>query len=88
MHIAVSKGAKAGESFVSYVQYLADHNYVPPDAKDWVDHIRQKGNEANHEIAVMSRADAEELLSFIEMLLKVIYEFPAAVRQKYSAKSP
>src|SRR6266496_4855831 len=31
MHIAVSKGAKAGESFVSYVQYLADHNFVPPD---------------------------------------------------------
>src|SRR5439155_14855960 len=88
MHIAVSKGANAGDSFVSYVQYLADHNYVPPDAKDWVDHIRQKGNEANHEIAVMSRADAEELLSFIEMLLKVIYEFPAAVRKKYSAKSP
>jgi hypothetical protein len=88
MHIAVSKGAKAGESFVAYAQYLADNNYVPPDAKEWVDHIRQKGNEANHEILVMSKGDAEELLSFIEMLLKVIYEFPAAVRKKYSAKSP
>jgi hypothetical protein len=82
MHVAVSKGAKPGESFVAYVQYLADKNFIPPDAKDWVDHIRQKGNEANHEIAIMIKEDAEELLAFCEMLLKVIYEFPAAVKRK------
>jgi hypothetical protein len=44
-----------------------------------VDHIRKKGNEANHEIAIMSRTDAEELISFIEMLLKFMYEFPARI---------
>jgi hypothetical protein len=82
MHIAVSKGAKAGDSFASYVQFLGDNNYIPPDAKDWVDHIRKKGNEANHEIAIMSREDAEELLAFCEMLLKVIFEFPAAVKRR------
>ncbi|MBK9304696.1 MAG: DUF4145 domain-containing protein [bacterium] len=67
---------------MEYVQFLADNNYVPPDAKGWVDHIRKKGNEANHEITVMIREDAEDLLSFIEMLLKVIYEFPATIRKK------
>jgi hypothetical protein len=87
MHIAVAKGAQPGESFVSYVQFLADHNYVPPDARGWVDHIRTKGNEANHEISIMSRADAEELLSFIEMLLRIIYEFPAAIQRRLK-KSP
>jgi len=87
MHIAVSKGAKAGDSFVSYVEFLSDKNYVPPDAKDWVDHIRKIGNEANHEIAIMKRDDAEELLSFIEMLLKVIFEFPAQMKQKYGHKA-
>lgn len=64
MHIAVSKDAPAGESLISYVEYLADSNYVPPDARDWVDHIRKKGNEANHEIILMQKEDAEELLSF------------------------
>jgi hypothetical protein len=44
-----------------------------------VDHIRKKGNEANHEIALMTRVDAEELLSFSEMLLKFIYEFPSRI---------
>ena len=82
MNIAVSKGAKEGLTFIEYVQFLADNNFIPPDAKDWVDHIRQKGNEATHEIAIRSREEAEELISFIEMLLKIIYEFPANVRAR------
>lgn len=87
MHIAVSKGAKAGDTFAAYVNHLTTNNYVPPDAKDWVDHIRKKGNEANHEIVIMKKDEAEELLSFIEMLLKVIYEFPAASKRKYGPKT-
>lgn len=86
MHIAVSKGAEEGKTFVHYVDYLAEKHYVPPDAKDWVDHIRQKGNEANHEIAIMPKEEAEELLSFSEMLLKIIFEFPATVKKKYISK--
>jgi hypothetical protein len=33
MHIAVAKGAKAGDSFGSYVDFLAEKNFVPPDAR-------------------------------------------------------
>jgi hypothetical protein len=73
MHIAVAKGAKAGKNFIEYVDYLADNHYVPPNSRDWVDHIRKKGNEANHEIVIMKPEDAEELLLFIAMLLKFIY---------------
>jgi len=82
MHIAVSKGAEAGGSFAEYVKYLSDHHYVPPDATGWVDHIRNKGNEANHDIVIMSKEEAEELVLFCEMLLKVIYEFPEAARRR------
>ena len=87
MHVAVSKGAEKGKTFVHYVDFLADHHFVPPDAKDWVDHIRKIGNEANHEIVIMPKEEAEELLSFCEMLLKVIYEFPATVKRKYLDKN-
>lgn len=83
MHIAVSKGAKVGESFADYVEYLSKNNFVPPDAKIWVDHIRKKGNEANHEIVIMSPEDAKELIDFCEMLLKIIYEYPASIQKKY-----
>jgi Domain of unknown function (DUF4145) len=82
MHIAVSKGAKAGGTFASYVEFLASQNYVPPDARPWIDHIRTKGNESNHEISMALKEDAEELISFSEMLLKVIFEFPAAVMKR------
>lgn len=79
MHIAVEQGAQQGQSFMKYVEYLADNGYVPPNGKGWVDHIRKKGNEANHEIVLMGDADATELISFAEMLLKFLYEFPARV---------
>ncbi|MBT3313197.1 MAG: DUF4145 domain-containing protein [Anaerolineae bacterium] len=77
MHIAVDRGATEGENFWAYVQYLNDNNYIPPNGGGWVDYIREKGNEANHEIVVMEEMDAFRLLSFVEMLLKFIYEFPS-----------
>lgn len=87
MHIAVSKGAPAGKNFIDYVEYLSSKGYVPPDAKSWVDHIRTKGNEANHEIVIMFEEEARDLISFAEMLLKLVYEFPAASK-KYSTVLP
>lgn len=79
MNIAVAHGAKEGESFQKYVEYLESKGYVPPNGKQWVDHIRQRGNEANHEIALMSEADAMLLVTFVGFLLRFIYEFPGMV---------
>ena len=82
MHIAVSKGAGEDKNFIEYVEYLSQKNFIPPDAKDWVDHIRSKGNEANHEIVIMEKEDATDLIVFMEMLLKLIFEFPANIKKK------
>lgn len=79
MNIAVAQGAAENLRFIEYVDYLATAGYIPPNGRGWVDHIRRKGNEATHEIALMSSSDATELLAFSEMLLKFIYEFPARV---------
>ena len=79
MNISVEQGAKQGLKFIEYVEYLANNGFIPPNGRAWVDHIRRKGNEATHEIALMTRADAEELMAFIEMLLKFVYEFPSRV---------
>jgi hypothetical protein len=87
MNLAVSQGAQEGQKFIEYVDFLASKGYVPPNGRSWVDHIRQKGNEANHEISLMSKDDAEELISFSEMLLKFIYEFPAKVPKKTEQKN-
>lgn len=79
MNIAVTQKAPANLPFIEYVNFLAKEGYVPPNGKHWVDHIRKKGNEANHEIALMNQKDAVELLTFVEMLLRFIYEFPSMV---------
>ena len=36
----------------------------------------KQGNEANHEIRLMSVGDAENMVRFSEMLLRFIYEMP------------
>lgn len=79
MNIAVQQGAAEGLKFIEYVSYLSDKGFIPPNGKHWVDHIRKKGNEATHEIAIMTEQDAKDLISFIEMLLRFIYEFPSMV---------
>jgi hypothetical protein len=76
MHVAVSNGAAAGETFASYVDWLLQKNLVPANAKPWIDSIRKTGNEATHEIKIVDRAEAEHLLAFTQMLLQLIYDFP------------
>lgn len=79
MHIAVEKGADTGKTFKAYVNYLETNHFTPPGSTSWVDRIRQLGNEANHEIVIMDNEQAQLILTFLEMLLKFIYGFPAQV---------
>lgn len=79
MNIAVQQGAEEGLRFIEYVNFLSERGFVPPNGRHWVDHIRSKGNEATHEIALMKEQDAYELIIFVEMLLKFIYEFPSMI---------
>jgi hypothetical protein len=79
MNVAVSNGASPNQPFIDYVNYLESNNYIPPNARGWVDKIRQRGNEANHEIIPMTEEEAREIISLVEMLLMLIYDFPARV---------
>jgi len=77
MNVAVAEGAKPNLQFVQYADFLVNEGHVTRKAKSWVDQIRKKGNEANHEINIVSREDAQRLLKFSEMMLRIIYEYPA-----------
>jgi hypothetical protein len=87
MNIAVSQGAEVGLRFVEYVNYLEQNHYIPPNSRDWVDHIRKKGNEATHDIQIMQREDAEELITFLEMILRNLYEFPAMLKARLQTQA-
>jgi len=81
MHIAVEKGAKKGDSFKNYIEYLSG-KYISEESKRWVGLIRNKGNEANHEIVTMLKSDAEQMIDFTAMLLTIIYEYPGKIQSK------
>jgi hypothetical protein len=88
MNVAVAKGATPGKHFTVYVDFIEAQHLVPPGSKAWLDDIRDKGNEATHEIPAVARADAEEILSFVEILLKFVFEMPAQMAAKAAAARP
>jgi len=79
MHTAVDKGAATSLSFQQYVEWLVSERYAPRGAETWLDYIRTRGNEANHEIVVMGKEDAKGVLLFTEALLRSVYELPGLV---------
>ena len=82
MNVAVDKNADENKPFAHYVDYLANQGYLPPDGKKWAGHIKDKANEANHEIPLIGPEDAKELIEFSEMMLKFIYEYPARMEDR------
>ncbi len=82
MSLSVQHGADAGKKFAFYVDYLDKEGYVPPNGKEWVDRIREGGNEATHELPGTERKQAEQILTFVEMLLRFNYEFPQMLQTK------
>ncbi|GJC75262.1 DUF4145 domain-containing protein [Adlercreutzia equolifaciens] len=77
MHVAVDLGAEEGGTFASYVDFLDSGGWLPSSCREWVDDIRKTGNVATHEIAPVRRDDAQRLLEFSEMILTIVYDFPA-----------
>lgn len=80
INVAVAHGATKNGSFRFCVNYLFEKGWLPPNALSWVDRIRDLGNEAAHEIELRSEEDARHALTFMAMLLRIVYEFPAKVR--------
>lgn len=81
MHIAVQCGAKENLNFIEYVNYLDTENYIPKNSKKWVDIIRNKGNETNHEIKISDQKEAQHLIKFIEIIITLIYEIELEIEE-------
>ena len=77
-HVAVTKGAKKGDTFNRHIEYLSDNHHLPVGSASWVDVIRTKGGEAAHDLEISSAEESTQVLEFTEMLLKVAIEHPEA----------
>jgi len=76
MNLAIDKDAETNKTFAFYIDWLEDNNYINPTIKPWVEKIKDAGNDANHEQESTSVNEAEQILDFVEMLLKLVYEYP------------
>lgn len=77
MHLAVSVAkAKEGENFTDYVLHLKGSGYIPPNATNALEYLKNLGNEKNHEIKIGTREEAEKIMRFIETLLIFMFELP------------
>lgn len=86
MHVTVSRGAAGNQGFREYVDYLVGNGVVTVGMEQWVDEIRELGNDANHEIVLANREAANELMMFVAMLLQVVYEYPAKAARSIAAR--
>jgi len=74
MHVAVDKGDTEGKKFVEYIDYLKKEGYITKVMDDWVNKIREGGNDSTHKIPPASEKKAKNILLFIIQLLRNVYE--------------
>ena len=76
MNVAVDKGADENKAFAYYVDWMDESEWNTTGLKLGLAQIKDKGNEANHEIKEVSREDVEEIFELLTMFLRLVYEFP------------
>jgi hypothetical protein len=62
--------------FKANVEWLFKNGWIPPNGKAWVDYIKDRGNDATHEILVADPELARQLVDFLAMLLRYAYDMP------------
>jgi len=78
-NVAVEQGAKDGESFTFYVDYMVSSFMPHNSSKPWIDKVRSLGNNSAHKLVIGTKENAETSLKFLVAILKIVYEFPNSV---------
>ena len=76
MNVSVAVGADENKGFTYYADWLSHEGYVPRGSAGWVTYIKNRGNEANHQIDPMTKQDAQNIITFTEHLLRNMFELP------------
>lgn len=78
MYVAVDKAnSKVRQSFKEHVDDLAAAGLFAPSIKPAVDKVRDRGNDAAHELPHTTEQESLATLGITEHLLRGVYEIPA-----------
>lgn len=86
-HIAVAHGLPAknakdrAPTFQEALDHLETEGVVTKLMLPWVAKIKDLGNDANHELPTMSKAEALDIAEFTRQLIRLAYELPAMVAE-------
>ncbi len=93
-HIAVEKNLPEQDengrapTFAACLQHLRDVGLLTPPLEPWIDHIREVGNEANHDLDPISPERAERVAIFTRQLLVTTYEMPHKMKSVLGDPDP
>lgn len=77
MHVAVEKGAAKNQTFKAYVDHLVKTHILSKECEEFAHHVRDLGNDANHELDATSPEEAKEMIDFLTMLCLSVYVYPS-----------
>ncbi|GEA79866.1 DUF4145 domain-containing protein [Cellulomonas uda] len=86
-HIAVEQGLAPendkgrAPTFEQCLAQLREKGLLTPPLEPWVQHIKDVGNKANHDLSVITPEDALRVATFTRQLLVTTYEMPFRMRE-------
>jgi hypothetical protein len=73
-----------GHNLKQEIDDLASKGILPPNMKDWSDHVRELGNDSAHPNPGQDPTkpqDAHDIVSFLDFLLEYLYALPHQIQQ-------
>lgn len=74
--------AKKFNNIQGRIDALAAKHALTPDLQEWAHQVRLGGNEAAHDEEPFDKADAEELLDFVDLYLTYVYTLPGRLAER------
>lgn len=79
LQLALRDHKATGANLKQEIQDLANKGLLPPNMRDWSDHVRELGNDSAHprpEQGPTDPQDARDIVEFLDFLLEYLYTLP------------
>jgi hypothetical protein len=84
LQISLRDHGAEGRSLKQEIEDLASKGILPPNMKEWAQHVRELGNDSAHpgpEQGPTSPQDARDIVRFLDFLLEYLYSLPHRIQQ-------
>jgi hypothetical protein len=84
LQIALRDHQAKGKNLKQEIDDLASKGFLPPNMKNWSDHIRELGNNSAHPVPSQeptNSQDACDIVKFLDFFLEYLYSLPHQIKQ-------